>query len=129
MHVWKVMSLCGSAFPEVLKTTTEFRAAKSNDGIRAVKGPVHSGAFEARADGHLAPGLHDARGSAQTLSVELRVAHAFAVGLKIMEAAAGLFTKEDTWRRIAVSSARNFPVSSSCFRRSAHCAARGAVGP
>src|SRR5580704_1826485 len=65
---------CGPAFPEVLKTTTKFRAAESNDGVGAVNGPVHSGTFESRADGHLAAGLHNTSGSAQTLSVELRVA-------------------------------------------------------
>ena len=30
-----------SAFPEVLKATTEFRAAKGDDGVGAVNGPVH----------------------------------------------------------------------------------------
>ena len=51
---------------------------------------MHSGTFEACADGHLATGLYNARRSAQALGVELRIAHAFSVGLEIMEAAAGL---------------------------------------
>jgi hypothetical protein len=54
--------------------------------VGAVNGPVHSDAFEARADGHLPPGLHHASGSAQTLRMELRIAHTFAVGLEIVEA-------------------------------------------
>ena len=80
-----------SAFPEVLKATTKLRTAERDDGVGARDGPVHPGAFETRADGHLAPGLHHASGSTQTLSVELRIAHAFSVSLEIMEAAAGLF--------------------------------------
>src|SRR6266404_3049866 len=78
---------CGPAFPEVLKTTTEFRAAKSNDRVGAVNGPVHPGAFEPRTDGHLAPGLHHAGGSTQALRMELRIAHAVSVGLEIVETA------------------------------------------
>src|SRR6266581_7951309 len=79
-----------SAFPEVLKATTKLRTTESDDGVGAVNGPVHSGAFESRADGDLASGLHNARGSAQALGVELRVAHTLLVGLEIVKAAARL---------------------------------------
>ncbi len=48
---------------------------------------MHTGAFEARADGHFASGLYNAGGSAQALGVELRIAHTLAVGLEIMETA------------------------------------------
>jgi hypothetical protein len=51
---------------------------------------MHSGTFKACADGYLASGLYHAGGSTQALGVELRIAHAFSVGLEIMEAAAGL---------------------------------------
>ncbi len=51
---------------------------------------MHPGAFEARADGHLASGLDNASGSTQTLGVELRIAHTLAVGLEIMETATSL---------------------------------------
>ena len=61
-----------SAFPEVLKATTQLGTAESDDGVGALNGPVHTGAFEPRADGYLAPGLHHARGSTQALSVELQ---------------------------------------------------------
>src|SRR5258708_18059647 len=79
-----------STFPEVLKATTELGTEESNDGVGAVNGPVHPGAFEPRADSHLAPSLDNAGGSAQALRMELWIAHAVSVGLKIMEAAAGL---------------------------------------
>src|SRR5467141_882096 len=82
---------CGPAFwsalPEVLKTTTEFCAAESNDGVGALLGPVHTGTFEACANGHLASGLDNARGRAQTLGVELWIAHTLAIGQEIMETA------------------------------------------
>src|SRR6267378_2930369 len=80
-----------SAFPEVLKATTKLRTAESDDGVGARDGPVHPGAFETRADGHLASGLHNASGSTQTLSVELRIAHAFSVIWEKWKARAGLF--------------------------------------
>jgi hypothetical protein len=56
-----------SAFPEVLKATTELGAAESDDGVGAMNGPVHPGAFEPRADSHLAPSLDNTGGSAQAL--------------------------------------------------------------
>ena len=80
----------GPAFPEILKATTKFGATKGDDGVGTVNGPVHPGAFEPRADSHLASGLDNTGGSTQALSVELRIAHAVSVGLEIMEAAAGL---------------------------------------
>jgi len=43
--------------PEILKATTQLGTAESDDGVGALNRPVHSGAFEARADGYLAPGL------------------------------------------------------------------------
>jgi len=43
--------------------------------------------FEARANGHFASGLDNARGRAQTLGVEFRIAHTLAIGLEIMETA------------------------------------------
>src|SRR6267154_3159751 len=82
--------LFGSPFPKVLKATTKLRTTESDDGVGAAHSPMHSGTFEACADGDLASGLHHASGSAQALGVELRVAHAFSIGLEIMEAAAGL---------------------------------------
>src|SRR5258708_19246647 len=75
-----------SAFPEVLKATTQLGTAESDDGVGALNGPVHSGAFEPRADGYLAPGLHHAGGSTPALRMELRIAHAVSVGLEIVEA-------------------------------------------
>src|SRR5438552_410974 len=82
--------LFGSAFPEVLKATTELGTGESDDGVGAMNGPVHPGAFEPRADSHLAPSLDNTGGSAQALRMELRIAHAVSVSLEIMEAAAGL---------------------------------------
>jgi hypothetical protein len=49
---------------------------------------VHTGAFEARANGNLASGLDNAGRSAQILDVEFRVTHAMAVGLEIVETTA-----------------------------------------
>ncbi len=80
-----------SAFPEVLKATTELRAAESDDGVGAWHGPVHSGAFEPRADSHFASGFDHSGGSTQALRMELRIAHAVSVGLKIVETATGVF--------------------------------------
>ena len=82
--------LFGSALPEVLKATAKLGTAESDDGVRTWDGPVHPGAFEARADSHLASGLHYASRSAQALGVELWVAHTLAVGLEIMETATSL---------------------------------------
>ena len=76
-----------SAFPEVLKATTELGTAESDDGVGAANGPMHAGAFETSADGHLASGFHNAGGSAQAFGVELRVAHTVSVGLEIVKAA------------------------------------------
>jgi len=50
----------------------------------ASNGPVHTGAFEARANGNLASGLDHAAGSTQALGVELRIAHTLTVGLEVM---------------------------------------------
>ncbi len=50
--------LLGSALPEVLKATAKLGTAESDDDVRASDGPVHPGVFEARADSHLAFGLH-----------------------------------------------------------------------
>jgi hypothetical protein len=97
-------------------------------GVGSVNGPVHSCAFEPRADGYLASGLHNAGGSAQALGVELWVAHTVSVGLEIVKAAAGFLGARDL-ARMAWSSAWNFPVSSSSFLRSVHCVARGWVRP
>jgi hypothetical protein len=52
-----------SAFPEVLKATTQLGTAESDDSVGALNSPVHSGSFEPRADGYFAPGLYNARGS------------------------------------------------------------------
>src|SRR5258707_675200 len=76
-----------SAFPEVLKATTELGTAESDDGVGAANGPMHAGAFETCADGHLASGLHNAGGRAQAFGVQLRVAHMVSVGLEIVKAA------------------------------------------
>src|ERR1035437_6651641 len=77
------MTSCGSpvgaALPEVLKASAEFGAAQGDDGVCAVDGPVHAGAFEAGPDPHLASSLEDAGGGAQTLGVKLWVAHASAI--------------------------------------------------
>src|SRR2546425_6040160 len=81
----------GSAFPKVLKTSTQFAAAQSDDGVGTANGPMHPGPFEPGSDGHFASGLHNASGSTQALGVELRVAHAVSVGLEIVQATAGFF--------------------------------------
>src|SRR5712691_6343384 len=81
----------GSAFPKVLKTSTQFAAAQSDDGVGTANGPMHPGPFEPGSDGHFASGLHNASGSTQALGVELRVAHAVSVGLEIVHATAGFF--------------------------------------
>jgi hypothetical protein len=64
-RIWGMES-CGSpagaTLPEVLKTSAEFRAAESDDGIGAVDSPVHARPFEASADHHFAPSLEDAGG-------------------------------------------------------------------
>src|SRR6266516_1373474 len=76
-----------SAFPEVLKATTQLGTAESDDGVGALNSPVHSGSFEPCADGYFAPGLYNARGSTQALRMEVRIAHAVSVGLEIVETA------------------------------------------
>ncbi len=76
-----------SAFPEVLKATTQLGTAESDDSVGALNSPVHSGSFEPRADGYFAPGLYNARGSTQALRMEVRIAHAVSVGLEIVETA------------------------------------------
>jgi len=52
---------------------------------------VHTGSFEPRADSHLASGLDNPGGSTQALGMELRIAHAVAVGLEIVETATSVF--------------------------------------
>src|SRR5256885_14918528 len=76
--------------PRSPESDTELGTAESDDGVGAVNGPVHPGAFEPRANSHLAPSLDNTGGSAQALRMELRIAHAVSVGLEIVEAAAGL---------------------------------------
>src|SRR6266853_4232315 len=76
-----------SAFPEVLKATTQLGTAESDDGVGALNSPVHSGSFEPCADGYFAPGLYNARGSTQALRMDVRIAHAVSVGLEIVETA------------------------------------------
>ena len=78
-----------------MKTTTEFRTTEGDDGVGALLGPVHTGAFEARANGHFASGLDNAGGSAQALGVELWIAHTLAVGLEIMETATSRIAASD----------------------------------
>ena len=56
---------------------------------------MHTGAFEARANGNLASGLDDAGGSTQALGVELGIAHTLSVGLEIMETATRLMGARD----------------------------------
>jgi hypothetical protein len=60
-----------SAFPEILKATTELGTAESDDGVGAADGPMHPSSFETCADGYLASGFHNAGGSAKALGVEL----------------------------------------------------------
>jgi hypothetical protein len=76
-----------SAFPEILKATTELGTAESDDGVGAADGPTHPSSFETCADGYLASGFHNAGGSAKALGVELWVAHTVSVGLEIVKAA------------------------------------------
>ena len=49
---------------------------------------MHPGAFEARANRHLASGLDNTGGSTQALCVEFEIMHAMSVGLEIVEATA-----------------------------------------
>jgi len=56
---------------------------------------MHSGTFEACADGHLATGLYNARRSTQALGVKLRIAHTLAVSLEIVETTASLIGARD----------------------------------
>src|ERR1017187_7429578 len=70
--------------PEVLKASTELRAAQGDDGVCALDGPVHASPFEPGADHHFASRLEDAGGGAQTLGVKLRVAHASAIAEDIL---------------------------------------------
>ena len=84
-----------SALPEVLKTTTEFWAAESDDGIGAWNGPVPTGEFETGANGRLASSLDNADGSTEALGVELGIAHMVSVGLEVMETAARLIGARD----------------------------------
>jgi len=62
--------------------------AQRNDGVGAGNGPVHAGAFQACADSHSVSSFDHAGGSTQAPSVELRAAHALAVSLEIVQAAA-----------------------------------------
>jgi hypothetical protein len=60
------MGSCGrfrlicSGFPEIFEASTEFRAAEGDDGVCALHGPVHAGAFEPGADHNFTARLHDA---------------------------------------------------------------------
>jgi hypothetical protein len=46
---------------------------------------MHTGAFETGANRHLTSGLDHSGGSAQTLGLEIGIAHTVTVGLKVME--------------------------------------------
>ena len=76
--------------PEVLKASTELRAAQGDDGVCALDGPVHASPFEPGADHHFASRLEDAGGGAQTLSVKLWVAHASAIVKEVHRAFGGI---------------------------------------
>ncbi len=76
--------------PEVLEAPAELAAAQGDDRIGTRQGPVHPGALEAGADGHLATGFDDTRRDAQALGTELRVAHAARVARDVVEALARL---------------------------------------
>jgi len=56
---------------------------------------MHAGAFEPRADGHLAARFDDTGGSAQTLLVELGIAHPAAIGFEVVETLPGLRARRD----------------------------------
>src|SRR5208283_69221 len=61
-----------------------------NDGVHTCDGPVHARALAASADGHFAAGLDNTGGSAKPCGAELRVAHAVAVVLDVLDAVARL---------------------------------------
>src|SRR5580658_2517816 len=80
-----------SALPEVLESSTELRAAESDDGVGTANRPVHAGALEASSNGNFASRLDHAGRSAEALGVELGVAHTLSVGTEILETAASVF--------------------------------------
>ena len=80
----------GATLPETREAATRLGTAKGNGCVRPTEGPVHSGALETRADGHLAPGLHDGGGSTQPPCPEVRVAHAASIHPDITDALSSL---------------------------------------
>ena len=57
---------CFAADPEVVEAVAEDAAAQGGDGVDAVDGPMHVGAFAAGSEDVLAAGLDDAGADAQT---------------------------------------------------------------
>ena len=51
---------------------------------------MHTGAFEAGADGEFAAGFHDTGRSAQAVGMELGIAHALAMAVDVLKAFASL---------------------------------------
>src|SRR5512139_151487 len=76
--------------PEILKTSTESRAAESDDGVGAVDSPMHARALETGADSDLAPRLDNAGGSAQVLGFKSWIFHPITVAMDVLEAFPGL---------------------------------------
>ena len=69
----------GSPFPKVFKAPAESNAAERHNGIGSPHAPMHPGPFESCSDGVLASGFHHAGGGAESLGLELGVAHAMSM--------------------------------------------------
>src|SRR4029077_4898573 len=71
--------LIGTTFPEILKASAELAAARGDDGVGALYGPVHACPLEPGADHHFTAGLDHASRGAEALLVTLRISHAASV--------------------------------------------------
>ena len=81
---------CFAPDPEVVEAVAEDAAAQGGDGVDAVDGPMHAGAFASGSEDVLGAGLDDAGADAQTHGAELRILHAVAVAADVPDASAGL---------------------------------------
>src|SRR5450759_3963474 len=78
-------TLRGAALPEVLEAPAQLAAAQGDDRVGPPNAPMHPGALEPRADGHVTPGLPARRGRAEPRRAERRVPPPSAIRPEIAE--------------------------------------------
>src|SRR5262244_1922620 len=78
-----------ATFPKIFKAPTQLRTTQSDNGVGALDRPVHSSAFEAGTDDHLAASLEDTGGGTQALGMKLRITHASPIAEDVQRAFSG----------------------------------------